>query len=123
MARPAVALAAVVVLGTLSGCAAFPFVGPTCGPGETDIGTIGENATGVHLKGEVTHVNASVLVIDDGTGQAAVALYDAGVAGQVEPGDCVIAERAIVRPVSDRPEDVLVLDSALYTEEIVIEED
>lgn len=123
MVRRAFALAAVVVVAALSGCAAFPFVGPTCGPGGTDIGAIGQNATGMHLKGEVTHVNSSVLVIDDGTGEADVALFDAGVAGQVEQGDCVIAERAVVMPATDRPEDVLVLGGDLYKEELVLEDE
>lgn len=123
MTRRGLALAALVLVAGLSGCAAFPFVGPTCGPGETDIGAIGENATDVALKGEVTHVNRSVLVIDDGTGQAAIVLLDADVAGQVEEGDCVSAERAVVVPATDRPEDVLVVDGALYKEALVPQDD
>lgn len=123
MKRRGPALATVVIVAGLAGCAAFPFVGPACGPGGTDIGAIDENATGVALKGEVTHLNSSVLVIDDGTGQAAIALYDAGVADQVEAGDCVIAERAVVVPATERPEDVLVVDGALYTEEFAPEDE
>lgn len=120
--RPLVTVGVLLAVA-LSGCAAFPYVGPTCGPGETDIGTISDNATGVHVKGEVAHVNRSVLVIDDGTGQAGILLFDEGVSGQVAEGDCVIADNAVAAPADDRSEDVIVLTGDLYKEEVVVEDE
>lgn len=121
MGRHAFALAALVVLGTLSGCAAYPFVGPTCGPGEVDIGTISGNVTGISIKGEVTAVNETMLILDDGTGDAAIPLLDRGVSAEVESGDCVIARGAATES-PDRPQDVAVIYTELLKEEIVIEE-
>lgn len=122
MARRAFALAALVVVAALSGCAAFPFVGPTCGPGEVDIGSLSGNATAIEIKGEVTAVNETLLVLDDGTGDAAVPLLDRGVTAEVEPGDCVIA-RGAATEAADRPQDVLVVYTELLKEELVLEDE
>lgn len=120
MARRTFALAALVVVAALSGCAAFPFVGPTCGPGEVDIGTLSENVTAMEIKGEVTAVNETLLVLDDGTGDAAIPLMDRGVSTEVETGDCVIA-RGAATEAPDRPQDVVVIYTELLKEEVVLE--
>lgn len=122
-ATRALPLLAVLTLVGLAGCAAFPYVGPTCGPGDTDIGTITGNASDLHLKGEVTHVNESLLVLDDGTGEAAVLLFDAGVSEQVSTGDCVIARNAVATAETDRSYDVVVLTGDLLREDIVVEDE
>lgn len=121
MSRRGFALAAVVVVSGLSGCAAFPFVGPTCGPGEVDIGTLSGNVTGIDIKGEVTAINETVLVLDDGTGDAAIPLLDRGVSDEVEAGDCIIA-RGAAAEAPDRPQDVVVIYTELLKEEVVLEE-
>lgn len=114
-------LLAVVVLAALSGCAAFPFVGPTCGPGDTDVGTITDNTSEVHVKGELVRHNTSALVIDDGTGQAFVPL-SGGLGDRVETGDCLIANGAAA-PMDDSEYEALVLYSDLYKEEVVVGEE
>lgn len=122
IARRAFALAALVVVGTLSGCAAYPFVGPACGPGEVDIGSLSGNVTAIEIKGEVTAINETVLVLDDGTGDAAIPLFDRGVSTEVETGDCVIARGAATES-PDRPQDVVVIYTELLEEEIVLEDE
>lgn len=114
-------LAAVVVLAALSGCAAFPFVGPTCGPGHTDIGAIAGNVSDVHVKGELTHYNDSLLVVDDGTGQAVLPQIGGDVSGEVSTGDCIVA-RGSAAQYDDGEYEALVVYSELYKEEYVVED-
>lgn len=117
-ARRVAALAAVALLALLAGCASFPFVGPTCGPGDTDVGAIDGNATNVHVKGELVHENASTLIVDDGTGQAVVPMGES-VSGQVETGDCIIATGAAAT-LEDGEHEALVLYETLQKEEVVV---
>jgi hypothetical protein len=115
-----IAALTVVALAVLSGCAAYPFVGPSCGPGESDIGVVGENASGVEIKGEVTSSNGTMFVLDDGTGQARV-LPLSGVPSEVSSGDCIIVESVTTTDDADGA-DVLVVPSTIWKEEVVVED-
>lgn len=114
-------VAPVLVLAlALSGCAALPLVGPGCGPGETDIGAIEGDASEVQIKGEVTKLNASAMILDDGTGQAQLVLTQ-DLSGQVSPGDCVIA-RGPAEGQSDGDREAVMVPTELFKEEVVVED-
>lgn len=116
-----VAVGLLVGLTALAGCAAFPFVGPTCGLGETDVGTVDGDASDVSFKGEVTAVDDTRFVLDDGTGETAVLLvgYDSS---RVSTGDCVVAHgSAAERETGDS--EVLPVPTELYGEEVVVEDE
>lgn len=115
---PVMATVFAFALVALAGCAAFPFVGPTCGPGDTDVGGITGNASAVHVKGELVSHNASMLIVDDGTGQAMVPL-ESGLGSEVATGDCIIVEGAAAS-MDDGEYEALVLYETLYKEEVVV---
>jgi len=81
-----------VVSVLLAGCSGVPFLGSSCGPGETELGSIGGNATDVSIEGELTAVRDSALVVDDGTGTAEVLVLDGNATERFETGDCVVVE-------------------------------
>lgn len=118
---PTLATALVLALVALAGCAAFPFVGPTCGPGDTDVGAITGNVSEVHVKGELTHLNATTLLVDDGTGQAVIPVGE-DLSGEVSTGDCVIATGAATS-LDGGDHEALVLYSTLSKEEVVVGEE
>lgn len=85
------ALLAVAGLTLLTGCSTLGFGGPVCGPGDTEIGSIDGNASNVHVKGELTSINETELVVDDGSGTVEILTLSDSVSGKVSTGDCIIA--------------------------------
>lgn len=120
--RRGLAVGLVVALVLLTGCAAFPYVGPTCGPGGTDIGAIEGNVSDVEIKGELAAVNETTLVIDDKTGQAVVYSMD-DVSGEVSPGDCVIARGGVAQETDDGEYEAVMVPEVLLKEEWVVEDE
>lgn len=120
--RRGLAVGLVVALVLLTGCAAFPYVGPTCGPGGTDIGAIEGNVSDVEIKGELAAVNETTLVIDDKTGQAVVYSMD-DVSGEVSPGDCVIARGGVAQETDDGEYEAVMIPEVLLKEEWVVEDE
>lgn len=112
------AVVGILILVLLSGCAAFPFVGPSCGPGDRDIGNIkpGDN---VSIKGEVIERSHDMFVIDDGTGEAKIR---GGIPGEISKGDCIIVKGAAME-TNDTDYDANVVYTELYKEEVVLEEE
>lgn len=119
MGPRAIAAGVVVLSAVLSGCAAFPFVGPSCGPGETDIGAVDGDGSQVKIKGEVTAINDTRVVLDDGTGSATVMLVGYR-PGQFSSGDCIIAQGAVA--TVDGPNDVVMVPTDMWREEVVVEQ-
>lgn len=115
-----VAIVVVVLATVLSGCAALPLVGPSCGPGETDIGAVEGNVSSAEIKGELRSLNDSVMVIDDGTGQAEL-LVVGDLRRDVSAGDCIIA-RGEATADADGEREVVMIPSELYREEYRSEE-
>lgn len=117
--RSVVAIA-VVCIAVLSGCAAYPFVGPSCGPGDTDIGAATDGGGDVRIKGEVTAMHDNRFVLDDGTGQATIVPLR-GVPSEVSTGDCIIAEGQ-PSTSTDGNADISMVPTVLLEEEVTIEE-
>lgn len=120
--RRGLAAGLVVALVLLTGCAAFPYVGPTCGPGGTDIGAIEGNVSDVEIKGELAAVNETALIIDDKTGQAVVYSMN-DVSGEVSPGDCVIARGGVAQETDDGEYEAVMVPEVLLKEEWVVEDE
>jgi hypothetical protein len=86
-------LTACLVLSVLlAGCSGVPFLGSSCGPGGTELGSIDGNASNITVEGELTEIRDSALVVDDGTGTAEVIVLDANATENFETGDCVVVE-------------------------------
>lgn len=114
--RKTMLVACLLLAGTVAGCSAIPGFGSSCGPGENEIGGVGENASEVNLKGELTDIRNSSMVIDDGTGSAEILLVDDEVKDQVETGDCIIANGTAAQ-TNDSDEDVVIVAEELLREE------
>ena len=92
--RPTGVVAAAVCLlltAGLAGCSGVSGPDSSCGPGETTIDSIDGNASDITVEGELTSVNESSLVLDDGTGTAEILLLDPNRSDNFETGDCVVA--------------------------------
>lgn len=120
--RRGLAAGLVVALVLLTGCAAFPYVGPTCGPGGTDIGAIEGNVSDIEIKGELAAVNETTLVVDDKTGQAVVYTID-DVSGEVSPGDCIIARGGFAQETDGGEYEAEMVPEVLLKEEWVVEDE
>ena len=117
--RLSVVVSGLLILTFLSGCAAFPFVGPTCGPGEMDIDNL-DSGNSTSIKGEVTAVNDGTFVIDDGTGEAQIVVGD--VPSEVSGGDCIIA-RGYANSTGGGEYDAQMIPTELLEEELVIKDE
>jgi aspartyl/asparaginyl-tRNA synthetase len=76
----------------LAGCSGVPFLGSSCGPGGTELGSIDGNASDITVEGELTEVRDAALVVDDGTGTAEVLVLEGNATERFETGDCVVVE-------------------------------
>ncbi|WP_181687305.1 OB-fold nucleic acid binding domain-containing protein [Halorhabdus salina] len=119
--RRSLLVGTLLAMTVLTGCAAYPFVGPTCGPGEDDIGTVAPNESGVDIKGEVTAIGESTFTLDDGTGTAQIMPVDS-VPREVSDGDCVIARGETIEATTDN-HDIGMVSQGLWKEEYVIEDE
>lgn len=115
------AVAALLVVTLLSGCAAFPMVGPSCGPGETDIADVGQDTAQFTLKGSAKDLNDTGFAIDDGTGDAWVVAPRA--AEQISGGACIIVMGGELRTTDSGQYDAFVVPEELLKEEYVIEDE
>ncbi|QGN07698.1 hypothetical protein Hrd1104_10570 [Halorhabdus sp. CBA1104] len=104
--RAVVALGTVVLFSAVAGCAAYPFVEPTCGPGEHDIGTLSAGEESVQIKGTVTAVGNATVTVDDGTGSAQVRLSE-DVPRLLRDGKCVIVRAETVSDANGTDDAVL----------------
>jgi hypothetical protein len=87
-----VAALCLVLSVLLAGCSGVPFLGSSCGPGGTELGSIDGNASDITIEGELTAVRDAALVVDDGTGTAEVLVLEGNATERFETGDCVVVE-------------------------------
>jgi hypothetical protein len=98
----------------LAGCAGVPFLGASCGPGETELGSIDGSAENVTVEGEVTDVRAGALVLDDETGTAEVLVIDENATSSVETGDCLLVD-GTASQTDESEQDVVMVAANLST--------
>ena len=61
------AASCLLATAALAGCAGVPFPGSSCGPGDTEIGSIDGTARNISIEGEFTDIRDGAVVVDDGT--------------------------------------------------------
>ena len=108
------AAACLVLTVVLAGCSGVPFLGSSCGPGGTEIGSIDGTASNISVEGELTEVRDRALVLDDGTGTAEVLVLDSNATSQVETGDCIVVDGTASK-ADESEQDVVMVASELDT--------
>ena len=98
----------------LAGCSGVPFVGSSCGPGETELGSIDGTAENITVEGELTEIRDGAVVVDDGTGTAEVLVLNGNATDGFETGDCLLVT-GTASQTGESEQDVVMVASDLST--------